>query len=232
MTEPGGPTLRWEDGVPVSAAFDDPYYSRADGLAETRHTFLDGCDLPGAWRGRDRFCIAELGFGTGLNFAATWKLWRESGHGVLDFVSFERFPLRGEEIDRALSAWPELDEERRALVCVWDGAGGYAFDSVLLTVIAGDARETVPRWDECADAWFLDGFAPARNPEMWEPTLLRAVAERSRPGTRLATYSAAGAVRRALTDAGFSVEKRPGYGTKREMLTAHLRDCDVLTNGV
>ena len=223
--------LRWEDGVPVSEAFDDPYYSRADGLAETHHVFLDGCGLPQRWQGRDRFCIAELGFGTGLNFCAAWHLWQETG--TLDFVSFERFPLGTDAIDRSLNVWPEITAERKALIAAWSPEGGmFDFGSARLRVIVGDARETLPGWDGTADAWFLDGFAPARNPEMWEPALLRAVAAKSAPGACLATYSAAGAVRRALAEAGFAVEKRAGFGTKREMVTAHLSNCEDLTNDV
>ena len=215
--------LRWENGVPVSDEFNDPYYSRTDGLAETRHVFLAGCGLPEGWQGRDRFRIGELGFGTGLNFCAAWRLWQETATGTLDFVSFELHPLDAASIDRALRAWPELDREREALIAAWSESGGvFDLGSARLTVIVGDARETVPRWDGRADAWFLDGFAPSRNPAMWKPCLLRAIASKSRPKARAATYSAAGAVRRGLTDAGFRAEKQAGFGAKREMLTAFL----------
>ena len=215
--------LRWEDGVPVSTEFEDPYYSRADGLAEARHVFLNGCGLPGGWRGRERFCIAELGFGTGLNFCAAWKLWQKTAIGILEFVSFELHPLDAGSIDQALQVWPELSRERMALVTAWSKSGGvFDFGNARLTVVVGDARQTVSQWDGRADAWFLDGFAPSRNPAMWEPCLLRAVATKSAREARLATYSAAGAVRRALADAGFKPRKQPGFGTKREMLTAIL----------
>jgi len=172
------PELRWEDGVPVSAEFDDPYYSRADGLAETRHVFLAGNDLPDRWMGRETFHIAELGFGTGLNFCATWQGWEASGaKGQLHFTSFELHPLDAEAIRAALSAWPELNQYAEQLASAWSPDGGtLTFGNIRLNVIVGDARETLPKWQDSADAWFLDGFAPARNPAMWEEGLLNAVA--------------------------------------------------------
>ena len=222
MTATETQDLSWQDGVPVSTRFDDPYYSREDGLAETRHVFLDGCDLPARWQGCEAFTIAELGFGTGLNFCATLALWQQTVAPAshLHFVSFEMYPLTAAEIDRALTVWPDIAEQRAALVAAWQGAGSIEIGSVTLTVIAGDARNAVPAWDGRADAWFLDGFAPSRNPQMWEPGLLDAVARKSAPDAIAATYSVAGAVRRGLTGAGFTLERLPGYGRKREMLRA------------
>lgn len=219
------PDLRWEDGVPVSAEFDDPYYSRVDGLAETRHVFLDGNDLPARWQGRETFQIAELGFGTGLNLCAAWQLWEASGATCqLHFTSFELHPLNATEINDALSHWPELSACRERLSAVWTPEGGtFDFGSVHLTVITGDARETLPKWTSKADAWFLDGFAPSRNPEMWNEDLMAAVASASAPAATFATYTVAGFVRRGLASAGFAPEKRSGFGTKREMLTGYLK---------
>lgn len=216
--------LRWEDGVPVSAEFDDPYYSRADGLAETRHVFLEGNDLPARWMGAEAFAIAELGFGTGLNFCATWQAWEASGAaGRLEFTSFELHPLDGEAIDAALRVWPELDRYRERLTAVWTPDGQiFDFGAVRLTVITGDAREALPRWGGKADAWFLDGFAPSRNPAMWEEDLLGAVAAACNPGGSFATYTVAGFVRRGLQAAGFEIERRPGFGRKREMLAGRI----------
>lgn len=201
--------------MPVSTRFDDPYYARSDGLAEARHVFLDGNDLAQRFDGAEAFHVAELGFGTGLNFLACWLLWKEKAApgAVLHFTSFERYPLKADERAHALSAWPELSGPALALA---EGD----LEGAQLQVMEGDARATVPAWAGKADAWFLDGFAPARNPEMWEPTLLSEVHARTQSGGTLATYSAAGAVRRALSDAGFRVTKRPGYGRKREMVTA------------
>lgn len=208
--------LRWEDGVPVSVRHDDPYYARADGLAETRHVFLDGNGLAARFRGAARFHVAELGFGTGLNCLAAWALWREMAApgAVLRFTSFERDPMTPEERSRALSAFPELAGLAEAL------ATGET-PGLALEVIEDDARATLPTWTGIADAWFLDGFAPARNPDMWEPALLAAVHARTVPGGTFATYTAAGHVRRCLAAAGFEVARRPGFGSKREMLAGH-----------
>ena len=205
--------IEWEDGVPVSRRFDDPYYARADGLAESRHVFLDGNGLADRFRGAREFRIAELGFGTGLNFLAAWALWREvaPAGARLSFTTFEGFPMTPDAQARALAIWPELDD------LVAEMLVGRMAD-VDLRVIEGDVRETLPAWDGAADAWFLDGFAPARNPEMWGEALMAEVGRKTRPGGTFATYTAAGHVRRSLQVAGFEVRKTPGFGTKREML--------------
>ncbi len=223
MPESNAQDLRWEDGVPVSTRFDDPYYSRDDGLAETRHVFHDGCGLPERWQNSSPFRIAELGFGTGLNFCATLKLWRETApaEGLLEFVSFELYPLKAEEIGQALSCWPELRDESAELVEKWQPLNGVMdFGTARLTLVTGDIRETLPIWPGRADAWFLDGFAPARNPEMWEEAVLNGIARHSNPGATLSTYSAAGHVRRGLAASGFDVRRVKGYGRKREMINA------------
>lgn len=214
------PRLDWRDGVPVARAFDDPYFSLQNGLAETTHVFLDGNDLPA--RFRRGFTIAELGFGTGLNVLAAWALWDAAGQdGPLSVVSFEAYPMAPADMARALAPFDALGDRRDALVSALSADPSTAsLPGLTLKVIHGDARVTVPDWSGTADAWFLDGFAPARNPELWDPTLLAAVARRTRPGGTLATYTAAGAVRRALADAGLAVERRPGFGRKRHMTVA------------
>lgn len=214
------PDLDWTDrGVPVSRRFDDPYFSLENGLAETRHVFLAGNGLPG--RFRPGFHIAELGFGTGLNFLTAWAAWRDSGtEGPLRFTSFEAFPMARGQMAAALSAFPDLGDLSAQLVAAWQGAGRIALPGADLTVIAGDARVTLPAWDGAADAWFLDGFSPAKNPEMWGADLMAQVAGHMAPGTTLATYTAAGFVRRALAEAGLAVTRRPGYGRKRHMTVA------------
>jgi tRNA U34 5-methylaminomethyl-2-thiouridine-forming methyltransferase MnmC len=212
--------IRWEDGeVPVSSRFDDSYYSREDGLAETRHVFLDGNRLGECFAGAGRFAIAELGFGTGLNCLAAALLWaaRAAPGAVLSYTAFELYPLEADEIARALAPWTEVAPLAEALVAAWP-AGRIALPGVELRVVRGDARQEVPRWPGRADAWFLDGFAPARNPEMWELALMRSVHDRTVPGGTFATYAAAGRVRRALQAAGFEVVRLPGFGRKREML--------------
>ncbi len=214
--------VSWQQGgVPVSDRFDDPYFSLADGLAETRHVFLDGNDLPA--RFRDGFCIGELGFGTGLNFLATLAAWREAGApGRLAFTSFEAFPMTTQDMAQALAGFPELAGEAEELIAALvDGAMAFP-GGVTLRIVDGDARQTLPEWEGQADAWFLDGFSPAKNPELWQPELLADVARHTRPGGTAATYSAAGFVRRGLESAGFEVSRTPGFGRKRHMTRARL----------
>lgn len=214
------PMLQWRDEIPVSTRFDDPYYSLDNGLAETRHTFLAGNHLPE--RLKDGFHIAELGFGTGLNLLAALHLWRASGtSGQLRFTAFEAYPLKGAEMVRAQAAFPELAEIAAEFAPFWhDDARQIALPDLHFTLIEGDARNTLPAWDQQADAWFLDGFAPAKNPQLWAPELMAEVARHTRPQGTAATYTAAGHVRRALAEAGFAVTRQPGYGRKRHMTTA------------
>ena len=215
MDREGAPQIDWRDGVPVSRRFDDPYYSLADGAAEAAHVFLAGNGLPG--RFRDGFGVAELGFGTGLNLLVTWAAWKASGvAGRLRFTSFEAAPLGVAEMRRGHGAWPELGALSEAFLEGFDGARFRAED-LEFRLVVGDARETVAAWDGLADAWYLDGFAPAKNPEMWGGGLLAEVGAKTVAGGSFATYTAAGHVRRALESAGFAVERRPGFGRKRHM---------------
>lgn len=214
--------LDWnDDGVPISKRFDDPYYSLANGLAETRHVFLDGNDLPA--RFRDGFQIAELGFGTGLNLLASWQAWRESGaRGTLRFTSFELYPLERDQMRTALLAFAELTPLVNELLESLSDTGAQGHD-LNFELITGDARETLSAWRGKADAWFLDGFSPAKNPELWEAALLQAVGDHTRDGGTMATYTAAGHVRRALTSAGFDVQRVSGFGRKRHMTVGTYR---------
>jgi tRNA U34 5-methylaminomethyl-2-thiouridine-forming methyltransferase MnmC len=209
------PELDWRDEtIPVSRVFDDPYFSLGGGLAETEHVFLAGNGLPG--RFRDGFQIAELGFGTGLNLLAT--LAAHTGPGHLLYTSFEAFPMPATDMARALSAFPELGEIARSMLDQWGkGARVLRFPNLTAQVVVGDARETLPLWPGRVDAWFLDGFSPAKNPELWSPQLMAEVARHTLAGGTFATYTAAGHVRRALAEAGFTVSRRPGYGRKRHM---------------
>lgn len=212
--------LEWrDDGVPVSTRFADPYYSITNGLAETRHVFLGGNGLP------ERFCegfhIAELGFGSGLNLLAAWKAWEDAGFDIpLRFTSFEAYPMDHAQMERALASWPQLGGYAQRLL-----AGGMQMHSetLELNVIVGDARKTLPKWSGAADAWFLDGFSPARNPELWSPEIMQAVVDHTKPDGSFATYTAAGHVRRALTDAGFQVHRPKGHGSKRHMSAGVLK---------
>lgn len=210
--------VQWRDeGVPASSLFDDPYFSIQDGLAETRHVFLGGNDLPA--RFRDGFAIAELGFGTGLNLLATALAWAASGQrGKMRYTSFEAYPMPPADMARALAAFPELAAIAAPLLTAW-GRGKRRFDlgPIAVEVIAGDARACLPRWVGWADAWYLDGFSPAKNPELWGDEVLTEVARHTARGGTFATYTAAGFVRRSLQAAGFAVARQPGYGRKRHM---------------
>ena len=226
------PEIDWkDDGTPVARAMGDVYFTAGDGLAETRAVFLTGCGLPEAWAGRQQFTIAETGFGTGLNFLALWQMWRAhrpSPQAQLHFVSFEGFPLRREDAARALSAWPELKELSDRLLARWPGPVRgvrqihLPEEGVSLTLHLGDIAEMLPDSRFQADAWFLDGFSPAKNEAMWAEEMFPLIAARSAPGARLATFTVAGAVRRGLAAAGFTVEKAAGHGRKRERLEARL----------
>jgi tRNA 5-methylaminomethyl-2-thiouridine biosynthesis bifunctional protein len=226
---PSQSPLDWsDDGQPRSRLYGDVYFSTEDGLAESRAVFLDGCDLPQAWLGRRRFVVAELGFGTGLNILALLDLWRRSRQPgqQLHIFSTEAHPLSAEEAARAHASWPELAELSGALIRAWPGRarGIHRLDlpelGAILDVAIGEVGETLAGWSGRADAWFLDGFSPALNPAMWRDELMTLVGQRSAPGARAATFTVAGHVRRALAAAGFQVDKRPGFGRKRERLEA------------
>lgn len=215
--------IEWRDGdVPVSTRFDDPFFSLDDGVAETEYVFLQGNRLPA--RFAPGFHIAELGFGTGLNLLVAWNAWMQSGvQGPLRFTSFEAFPLSQADMKRAHQAFPSFEGRRDLLAAAWRGEGGkITLPGVALEVIIGDARDTLPAWQDSANAWFLDGFAPAKNPELWAPALMAQVGNHTKPNGTAATYTAAGEVRRGLTAAGFTVTRIPGFGRKRHMTQAVL----------
>ena len=214
------PSLEWrEGGVPVSTRFDDPYFSLAGGLAETRHVFLDGNDLPA--RLRPGFHVAELGFGTGLNCLALAAL----SPVPVRMTSFEAYPMSVAQMERAHAAFTELAPLAEALRQGW-GQARIAVGRVDLTLVIGDVGQTLPAWRDKADAWFLDGFSPARNPAMWSDDVMAEVGRHTAPDGSFATYTAAGHVRRALGAAGFEVQRRPGFGRKRHMSTGRLIPLD------
>lgn len=213
--EAGQPRLEWrEGGVPVATRFDDPYFSLAGGLAETRHVFLVGNDLPA--RLRPGFHIAELGFGTGLNCLALAALTQVP----VQMTSFEAFPMSLPQLELAHVAFPELAALSAELRAGW-GAPVVRVGQIEVHLVLGDVRETLPCWRGATDAWFLDGFSPAKNPEMWGDDVMAEVGVHTAPGGTFATYTAAGHVRRALESAGFVVERRPGFGRKRHMSVGH-----------
>lgn len=225
------PELDWLEGeVPRAEAFDDTYFSRAGGLEETRHVFLAGNGLPERWEGRESFAIAEFGFGTGLNFLTTLKaLKAQQTPPHLTFISFELYPMTREQLARALSVFPDLADEAAELTAQWQPAPGWSkltFAGAGLWLGIGDARDMIAdlaRAGEGApagpvDAWYLDGFSPAKNPELWEEDLLKAAFDVTAEDGTFATYTAAGWVRRNLASAGFIVEKQKGFAGKREMV--------------
>ncbi|WP_419252429.1 tRNA (5-methylaminomethyl-2-thiouridine)(34)-methyltransferase MnmD [Caulobacter sp. ErkDOM-YI] len=223
--------LVWnDDGLPRSRLYGDVYFSSADGLAETRAVFLTGCGMPESFAGRDRLVVGELGFGTGLNIAALLDLWRREApaQARLHIFSIEAHPISREDAARALAVWPELGEAAQVLLDHWPGQarGFHRVDlpgfRATLDLAVMDVRQALDSWDGAADAWFLDGFSPALNPAMWSEDILAAVAARSAPGARAATFTVAGAVRRGLQAAGFEIAKRPGFGRKKDRLEAWL----------
>jgi len=229
---PPAPELEWsEDGASLrAAAFDDVYFSKDGGLAEAEAVFLAGTGLPEAFKNRDRFALCELGFGTGLNILALWSAWKKtrSPHAQLHISTIESFPLARADAERVLRQFPEVSELSKKLLARWP-VRAYApqrlwfpEDGLSLTLFTGEAEQVLAGLTGQFDAWFLDGFAPARNPGMWSPELLRQIARLSAPGARAATFTVAGDVRRGLESVGFAVEKKPGFGKKRERLEARF----------
>ena len=213
-------------GAPFSRRYGDVYASRSGALGQARHVFLGGNDLPARWAGRRQFVIVETGFGLGLNFLATWQAWRDDPRRPrrLHFASVECHPVAASDLIRC--APPPLRALAAQLAGAWPppltGLHRLAFEggAVTLTLGLGDARALIPELMLGADAFYLDGFAPDRNPELWDAALLKALARMARPDATLATWSAARAVREALASGGFDVELRAGFGTKRQMLVA------------
>lgn len=227
------PDLDWPDADNSAAPFardhGDVYFS-GEGLSEKRAVFLNGCGLPEAWSGREHFTVGELGFGTGLNLLALWDLWRRhrpSPTARLDFLSFEGALIARDDAARIHAAWPELRDLSQQLLARWpDRARGFQRislpDGVTLTLAIDDITSSIAQARAHADAWFLDGFAPSKNPAMWSAVTLNHVARLSAPNARAATYTVAGDVRRNLEAAGFTVAKMPGHGRKKERLEARL----------
>lgn len=238
--------LEWrENGQPVSSAFDDIYFSTASGLEETRHVFLGENQLPERWASLSPgacFTIGETGFGTGLNFLAAWQLWRQCApdNARLHFISVEKFPLHPRDLARALAMWPELAELSRELIAQYPsylapGVHRLRFPAgVYLTLVIDEASRGFeqlqlddPDRDSLVDAWFLDGFAPSKNPDMWSEDLFQAMARLSAANATFATFTCAGIVKRGLKSAGFTLQKVPGFGRKREMLRGEFTPSPV-----
>ncbi|MEM1343210.1 MAG: tRNA (5-methylaminomethyl-2-thiouridine)(34)-methyltransferase MnmD [Pseudomonadota bacterium] len=219
------PALEWgANDTPRSLRFGDTYYASADGRAEAEHVFLAGNDLPRRWAGMaegTRFHLAEVGFGTGLNFLTTLAHWQAaSPRARLLYTAFEFAPHGEADRRRALAPWPGLLAIGAPyLAAMPERPGWHCFSvgTVCLRLGLGDANTLIPAMAPPADAWYLDGFSPAKNPEAWGSGLLRAVARYTAPGGSFATFTAAGHVRRTLSEAGFRVERCAGFGHKRHM---------------
>lgn len=226
--------LDWtEEGQPRSVLFGDLYHCRQDGLEESRHVFLLHNQLETRWQQLqpgEHFCIAETGFGTGLNFLAAFQLWerRAPTDATLHFISAEKYPLAAADLRRALNLWPELASCAAQLLAHYSSpAPGWqhlvlADGRITLTLMIGDATEMLRQLDASVDAWFLDGFAPACDPDMWQPALYREVARLSRVGSTLTTFANEEEVKQGLVTAGFIAERVRGYRPEREMLVARL----------
>ncbi|MFL0798993.1 MAG: bifunctional tRNA (5-methylaminomethyl-2-thiouridine)(34)-methyltransferase MnmD/FAD-dependent 5-carboxymethylaminomethyl-2-thiouridine(34) oxidoreductase MnmC [Agarilytica sp.] len=252
--------IEWDkQGLPSSAGFDDIYFSKSDGIAESRYVFLDANNLTERWStltDDSVFSIGETGFGTGLNFLLAWQLWaaRESKNAAhLHFISVEKYPLKLNDLEKALRLWPELNTFSEALIKSYPPQPmsdihrlQFPEDNISLTLCFGEASESFEQLapiskagpsveqqnygvGRCAphiDAWFLDGFAPSKNPEMWSEALFSAIKQLSNQHTSFATFTAASAVRKQLSEVGFTCKKIKGFGKKREMLVGNFTEKD------
>lgn len=238
MTPLNAAQLDWQNDdsgqlIPVSSLFGDVYFSKTGGLAESKYVFLLGNDLQTRFENlqpNQIFTIMETGFGTGLNFLATCLLWSDVApkHARLYFVSTEKFPLTHDDLSRALQTWqdtplkPWADKLLSLYPLLMAGCHRLDFGQITLDLWFGDAKESFIQMDTKADAWFLDGFAPSKNNELWCDEIFNQIKRLSKPNATLATFTSAGFVRRALLSIGMNVKKIKGFGRKREMLTAHF----------
>ena len=221
-----------------SDKFDDVYFSTDDGMAETHHVFLNGNNLPKAWNDKARFTIAETGFGTGLNFLCAWKLFDETAKAgqKLHFISVEKYPLSKDDIRDALAQWQDDLGNRidRFLDLYPIRVPGphqiHIADNVTLTIWFGDVADCIPEWQTPIDSWFLDGFTPTKNPDMWSESLFENMARLSHSDTTLATFTAAGFVRRGLETAGFDIQKTKGFGHKRDMVVGRYNGKPIVNS--
>lgn len=228
--------IEWHNGQPYASTFQDIYFSTDNGMRETEYVFLQGNDLFSRWQqlDADSFTIAETGFGTGLNFLCASKLWLATApeNAVLHFISTEKYPLSVQDITTALRLWPELRTLSEPLIAQYErlinDMEAMLYDHrIRLTLLIGDATECLSNINpnkagNKINAWFLDGFSPAKNPEMWQPALFKQMARLSNHATTFATFTSAGDVRRGLFAAGFEISKQPGFSKKREMLTGRF----------
>ncbi len=231
--------LEWRDGQPYSATFDDIYFSSDNGLLETEYVFIQGNDLSAKWLSLNTasFQIIETGFGTGLNFLCAANHWlaHAPSSATLHYTSVEKYPLSLPDMQQALQYWPELQNIANELLAQYTAllsAGSITLygKRIHLHLLCSDACACLAQIHSKADAWFLDGFAPAKNPDMWQAALFEQMARLSHSHTSFATFTSAGVVRRGLAAAGFQVNKKPGFGRKREMIFGHFAGINQTEN--
>lgn len=216
------------NGMPYSSRYDDMYHAHAGAIGQSQHVFLAGNDLPQRWSGRSSFTILETGFGLGINFLCTWAAWQQDPNACahLHFISFEKHPFSAADLKTLHALWPELAPLAEQLQQQWPlltpGFHRLHFCDrrISLTLVLGDALEWLPQLNAEVDAFYLDGFSPSKNPELWSEGLFKQIARLSHPQASCATYTFAAHVRKGLTTAGFTIERRPGFGGKRDMLQA------------
>lgn len=238
--------IKWNKNLPLSNLYQDIYFSMESGILQSQHVFVEGNNLFNRWLSLaegEHFTIGETGFGTGLNFLLTWSLWEKHApkNAFLHFISCEKYPLKAVDLEKALSNWPELQCYREELLKQYPVLTpgnhylSFADGRIKLTLMLGDCFECFEQLLECGDslteqkirssfinAWYLDGFAPKKNESMWTKNLIQVVSMLSMPGTTLATYTVAASIKILLSEVGFTITKKKGFGIKRHMLTACL----------
>jgi len=231
--------LEWQASTPVNKHFKDPYFSLANGLAETNYVFIQHNGLPGKWKNYQDFVIAETGFGTGLNFVATAQQWADNRNNDshLTYYSIEKYPLSYLDLTKSLENWPQFKTISQTLITLYpDNLPGFhqlefTHEKITLVLMFGDVLPMLKNMQCKVDCWYLDGFSPGKNPDMWSMTVCEALALLSHENTSFATFTAASIVRRNLQAVGFDVKKMPGFGKKREMLCGHfVRQCVTIKN--
>lgn len=223
------PVLTWKDGaIPVARRYDDPYFSLYNGFEETQYVFLEGNRLEerfASLKEGQTFHIAELGFGTGLNFLSTMALWRNISNPStkLIYSAFELYPMKKIDLEKSLSIWPQLQQMSKAFLSHWPDQFDLnqlyrlSFGTITLDLYIGEAKNMLPKLLQEQDAWYFDGFSPARNPELWQKSVFEMTYQRTKAQGTFSTYSAAGWVRENLAQAGYSVERVKGFAHKNHM---------------
>ena len=224
------PKLIWRDNsTPVSEEYDDIYFSSEGAISETETVFLKACGLPERWKKLTNFTICELGFGSGVNFLTTMKMWQKTKpkEGRLHYLSIENHPLKRSQLKKILVSLPELKKFGEELIKIWPGpVKGFHrlhFGDVTLTLVHDNVSCALNEIDACVDAWFLDGFSPSKNPDMWSDEIIKKIYHLSAAGAQLGTFTAAGSVRNSLEKVGFKVDKKDGFGRKRHRIEATLK---------